>query len=305
MAETSVIPYGTQCGIGRLWHHMDWLLRVDVALLALLLAYTFVLILRVSRCYRLARHTGMDSSAGKVYVGKLRAHIRNLKSIASTATYLGLLGTCVGILSAFSGVGMQYQAFIAWFTSKITAALVPCAAGIVVAVPATCGYTYGGTRLDLLVKPSRNRLATRPFTEVTSFGLIAAWLLAILIRVYVIPFTPLPTYKGFRVGIAWVPCDTSERFIVLRISNRGAIFVNEEEQDWRSLQSRLSEIYRKRAYSVVYLSADEGVPFETVAEAIDTINSMSIPVQLVTPKAVNTHCPEPRLSHGYPRHTSR
>jgi len=294
MAETSVSPDGTQCGVGCLWHHINSPLRIDVALLGLLLAYTIVLIVRVSLCYRLARDRGIDSPAGKGFVAELKAHAASLKSIASTATYLGLLGTCVGILSAVTNIGMEKHDAQALVALRMAAALVPCAAGIIVAVPATCGYTYGGTRLDLLVKgpPRRNRLA-RPFTEITSFGLIAAWLLAILIRVYFLPFTPLPTYKGFEVGIASIPCDTSERFIVLRISNRGGIFVNEEEQDWRSLQSRLSEIYRMRPYSVVYLSADDGVPFETVANAIDTVKStrLEVTVRLATPKSGECRLP--------------
>ena len=281
-----------------MWHHMDGLLRVDVAILGLLLAYTLVLVVRVSRCYRLARHRGIDSPAGKGFVAELKAHVGNLKSIASTATYFGLLGTCLGILSAFSAVGMSKQAYMAWVTSKMAAALVPCATGIVVAVPATCGYTYGGTRLDLLLNglPGRNRL-TRPFTEFP-FALIAAWLLAILIRVFFLPFTPAHTFKGLNVGIAPVACNPSEGLILLRISNRGGIFLNlEEERDWRSLQSRLSEIYRIRANRVLYLSADDGVAFQTVADAIDTVESTpeNITVRLVTPTAMNADCPEPRL----------
>lgn len=274
---------------------MDWLLRVDVAVLGIMLVCTLVLLVRVSRCYHLSLDRGIDSPAGKGVVAELKAHVGSLKSIASTATYFGLLGTCLGILSVFSGAGTEKQAYLAWVTLKMAAALLPCAAGIVVAVPATCGYTYGGTRLDLLANglPSRNRLLPRPFTEFTSFGLIAAWLLGILIRVFFLPFTPVHTFKGFDVGIAPFPCDTSGKFIALRISNRGGIFVNEEEQDWRSLQSKLSEIYRMRAYSVLYLSADEGVPFETVAEAIDTVKSTpeNISVQLVTPKSGECQLP--------------
>jgi biopolymer transport protein ExbD len=288
---------------------MDWALRIDVALLGVMLACTFLLVVRVSRCYRLAVQRGIDSTAGKRVVAELKAHVGNLKSIASTATYFGLLGTCLGILSAFGGAGTEKHAYLAWVTLKMAAALVPCAAGIVVAVPATLGYTYGGTRLDSLVNgvPIRN-CPTRPFTEVTSFGLIAAWLLAILIRVFFLPFTPAHTFKGLDVGIGSVPCDSSDRYIVVRISNRGEIFLNlEEERDWTSLQSRLSEIYRMRTHRVLYLWAEEGVPFQTVADAVDTVrsNPENITVQLITPSAVNTGCPEPRFAVSSVSHRLR
>jgi biopolymer transport protein ExbD len=311
MAGTSVSSYGTQCGVECLWHRMDVLLRVDVAVLGLLLACTLVLVVRVSRCYRLARDRGIDSPAGKVVVAELKANVGNLKSIASTATYFGLLGTCLGILSAFSPAGMEKHTYAAWMMSKMTAALVPCAVGIIVAVPATCGHTYGCMRLDLLAKglPKRNRLLTRRFEEFPSFAVITtAWLLTILLRVYALPFTPVHTSKGLDVGIASVPCDTSDRFIVLRISDRGGIFLNfQEQQDWTGLQNGVSEIYRMRAHRVLYLSADEGVSYQTVADAIDTVRSApeDITVQLVRPRAVNAGCPGPHLAGSSVSHPSR
>jgi biopolymer transport protein ExbD len=301
------MDYGSQCAA--LWHPMDWLLRVDVAVLGLLLACTLVLLVKIPRCYRLARHSGVDCPVRRGFVAELKVHVGNLNSMASTAPYLGLLGTCLGILSAFSGVGMERHAYVAWVTSKVAAALVPCAAGIIVAVPATCAHVYGCTRLDLLVNelPCRNRLLTRRFTEFPQFGLIIAWLLAILLRVWVIPFTPVQNSRGLEVGIATVPCDTSERFIVLQISNRGGIFLNlEQEQDWGTLQSRLSEIFRMRASRVLYLSAEEGVPFQTVADAIDTVKNSpeDITVRLVTPSGI-AGCPEPRLVGSSTRQRSR
>lgn len=312
MAETSGNPYGTQCGVGCLWNHMDGLLRVDVVLLGLLLVFTLVLVIRASRSCRLARHEGIQSPAGKTSFAALKAHIGHLRTIASIAPYLGLLGTCLGILSTFSGsIVMEARVYLAWLAATMAAVLVPCAAGIVVAVSATCGHTYGQKQLELLASrlPSHRRLTRRPFTEFSLFGLIAAWLLALLIRVYFLPFTPLPTHKGFEVAIASVPCDTSERrFIVLRLSARGGIFLNsEEEQNWKTLQSRLSEIYRLRSHRVLYLSADEGVSFQAVADAIDTVRNTpeDITVLLVPPTALNAGCPEARVVGGSTRHPTK
>lgn len=301
MTGTSLSADKSYCGIECLWHRMDVLQHVDIVVLGFLLACTLVLVVRISRCYRFARLRGIDNPAGKVVLAELKSDVGNLKSIASTAAYFGLLGTCLGILSAFSGVGMERHAYEAWIMSKVSAALVPCAVGIIVAVPATCGYTYGGKRLELLLNglPNRNRLLTRRFEEFPSFAILTtAWLLAILFRVYALPFAPFHTSQGYDVGIASVDCDTPDRFIVLRISNRGEIFLNyEQEQDWRTLQSKLSEIYGMREHRLVYLVADEGVSYQTVADAIDAVTSIpeNITVQLVTPKTMKAGCAGPRV----------
>jgi biopolymer transport protein ExbD len=110
------------------------------------------------------------------------------------------------------------------------------------------------------------------------------------------------------VRIDSVPCDIPDRLIVLRISDRGGIFLNlEEEPDWRRLQIRLSEIYAMRAHRVLYLLADEGVPFQTVANAVDAVTSTpeNINVQLITPKAVDAGCSERRLTGSSTRHALR
>jgi biopolymer transport protein ExbD len=282
---------------------MDWLVRFDVVVLGLLLACTVAVVVRVSRRYHTARRDGEISTAtGKKLIAELNIQVGNLKSIASTAPYVGLVGTCFGLLGAFSGVGMQRDAAFAWMTSKIAAALVPAAAGIIVAVPATCGYEYGRTRLELLVneQPGRKRLLlTGRFTELPPFALVAAYGLVILIQAYG-PFSPVHTPKGFDIGLASARCESnSDRFIVLHIANGGRIFLNhEEEQDWSTLQNRLSEIYSMRAERILYLLADEGVPFQTVADAIDAVQnapegatsgSLNVTVRLIT----SSRCPAP------------
>lgn len=307
MREFSTSYYGTQYEVEYLWHHMDWFLRIDSVVLAIMFACTLVLVGRVSRCYRLSLQKGIDTPAGKRVAAELRRHVAYLKLVAITAPYLGLLGTCWGILSTFGGFAMEKHAYLAWMTSKVAAALIPCAAGTVVAVAGTFGHTYGGTRLESLrvCLPSRYHLPRKHFAEFASFGLVAAWLLAILIRVFFIPFTPLHSSTGFDVGIASVPCHTPEGFIVLRLSNRGEIFLNSEEQhDWANLQRSLSEIYGVRTHRVLYVTAEKGVPFQTVADAIDVVRSTpeDITIQLVTPQ---DGCDESMLMGGSTRLPSK
>ncbi len=118
------------------WAILDWwrglspFRRLDVFVLALMLIYVVAVVIYVSyRCYLARRARGIDGSRRRTLAAVLNFKVGNLKSIAITAPYLGLAGTCVGILSV-SGTGKT----IAMGTAQ---ALIPTAAAIPVAVLAT------------------------------------------------------------------------------------------------------------------------------------------------------------------------
>jgi len=273
--------------------------------LSLLLVYTVVTFMRV---FRRCRTTRRDEETKPTTIAKLNRQICGLKSISCIAPYVGLVGTCLGLLSALSGGGMARHAFIEWITSKLAAAIVPCAVGIIVAVPASCAHEYGLPRLDsLLYEPPRRKpiLITGRFKGLPTFAVIAAPVLAILAAFMTLGSFHNP--KGFYINIAPARCNLgSDRLIVLHITDGDRIFLNqEEESDWGTLQRRLSEIYSSRAERVIYLLPDGGVSFRTVVDAIDAIQnapqegslgSLRISVQLVTPATLNTRCPEPAVA---------
>jgi len=313
-------PYGCELSIRYLWRSMNWLGRLDVIVLALMLAYAVAVVVGVSYRYRLARRMGKIDTTGRSrreLAADLSIEVGSLKSIASTAPYLGLAGTCVGVLSAslFSGgVAMEKNAFLAMMASRIAAALVTTAAGIIVAVPATCFYNHLRTRMDLLDSEVANeaieqrsrhcqvarRLAlTRRFSQLPAFALVAAPGLAILVAAFTPFFSPSGS-KGFGIELASARCEYDDRLIVLRITDAGKVFLNQEQENWNSLAGRLSEIYSMRVRRTLYLFADDGVPFQTVADAIDTAEnarvtgrsgSLDITVRLITARAVKAHCP--------------
>src|SRR5258708_2913636 len=97
-----------------LWRWTNLLERLDLMVLALMLALIVVVVVRVSYRYHLARCAGVIDTAREGFHcarRKLATELRNdvgiLNSIAFAAPYLGLAGTCVGILSAFRGTVMQ------------------------------------------------------------------------------------------------------------------------------------------------------------------------------------------------------
>jgi len=332
-------PYGCEWSVGYLWRWMNWIVRLDVIVLALMLAYVVVVVTRISCRYRVARRAReIDSASRRKLAALLSFDVGGLKSMASTAPYIGLAGTCVGIMSAlgFGGIAMEKNAALALISSRIAVALVTTAAGIVVAVPATCSHNYLRTRMDFLeselsddppAQISRYRQGTgrlgltKRFSQLPVFALIAAPGLAALVAVHTPYFAPRePTGLELELASTCREFDGNDRLIVLHITDAGKLFLNQDQQDWNGLAGRLSEIYSVRAHRTLYLVADDGVPFQTVADALDTVENvpvtvvpqavgmgmdkLDITVRLVTQRELNARCPEPVVT-GSSRHASR
>jgi len=74
--------------------------------------------------------------------GKLGGGLSFLASVGSTAPFVGLLGTVVGILNALVAIGVAGQASIDKVAGPVGEALIMTAIGLVVAVPAVLGYNW-------------------------------------------------------------------------------------------------------------------------------------------------------------------
>lgn len=89
---------------------------------------------------------------GERQVSHLRKHLRVINGVATVAPLLGLLGTVVGMITAFndmaggSSLGKSEQ-----LAGGIGVALLTTAAGLTVAIPSLIVYMYLAGRVDLLV----------------------------------------------------------------------------------------------------------------------------------------------------------
>ena len=70
----------------------------------------------------------------------LESQLTWLATIAATAPFVGLLGTVMGIVDAFHGLGTQGAATLRAVAPGISEALITTAAGLIVAIPAVVGY---------------------------------------------------------------------------------------------------------------------------------------------------------------------
>jgi len=269
-----------------LWRWMNSFGRYDVIVLALMLIYVFAVIIQVCCRYYLARHARAgDSASRRKLAAFLSSEMRSLKSIALTAPYLGLAGTCVGILSALGGGAMQRDAFRAMVATKIGLALIPTAAGIPMAVLATCFYNYVRTRIDLLggevfdegqqrgrhFRGTRRFPPTRRFSELPAFGLIVAPRLAIVItghRTFASFHPPTGFYMELPAHTSQSQCGDFD-VIVLQISREHMLKINSEPVKRETVGARLHDIYRLRAEQLLLIRADPDVSFQEVAGAID------------------------------------
>ena len=78
----------------------------------------------------------------------LKKGIPSLATIGATAPFVGLLGTVIGIISAFQGIAATGSGGLGAVSAGISEALVETALGLVVAIPAVWMYNYFSNRLE-------------------------------------------------------------------------------------------------------------------------------------------------------------
>src|SRR6476469_696752 len=73
-----------------------------------------------------------------------------LATVGSTAPFVGLLGTTMGIVNAFTAMAATGSGGLASIGSGIAEALITTAFGLIVAIPAVWAYNYFQTKVDNL-----------------------------------------------------------------------------------------------------------------------------------------------------------
>jgi len=81
-------------------------------------------------------------------IGELEAKIGTLGTIASTAPFVGLLGTVVGIIKAFQSIATHMGGGPEVVAAGVAEALITTAFGLFVAIPAVMGYNHFTHRIQ-------------------------------------------------------------------------------------------------------------------------------------------------------------
>jgi biopolymer transport protein ExbB/biopolymer transport protein TolQ len=93
-----------------------------------------------------AARQGMDRTA-MITVAELKENLGVLATIGATAPFVGLFGTVIGIMHAFTGMATSGGG-IASVSKGIAEALITTAIGLGVAIPAVWAYNYFQNRID-------------------------------------------------------------------------------------------------------------------------------------------------------------
>jgi len=79
--------------------------------------------------------------------------------------------------------------------------------------------------------------------------------------------------------------DIQNKLVVVQVLNNGSLKINQEDSNWDTLESRLTEIFKIRAERVAFIKGDDNVKFEQIARAIDIMHNANIDhVGLMTTK---------------------
>lgn len=94
-----------------------------------------------------ASKRALDRSSAIVHA-ELKRGLSGLATIGSTAPFVGLFGTVVGIINAFHGIAAERATGLAAVAGGISEALVATAIGLFVAVPAVWMFNYFTSRIE-------------------------------------------------------------------------------------------------------------------------------------------------------------
>jgi biopolymer transport protein ExbB len=86
--------------------------------------------------------------ASALTASDLKRMVPSLATVGSTAPFVGLLGTVVGIITAFQGIAATGSGGIGAVSAGIAEALVETALGLLVAIPAVWFYNYLTGRIE-------------------------------------------------------------------------------------------------------------------------------------------------------------
>jgi biopolymer transport protein ExbB/biopolymer transport protein TolQ len=85
-----------------------------------------------------------------ILLAELKKGLAILATVGATSPFVGLLGTTMGIVNAFTGMAVTGSGGLAAISAGIAEALITTAFGLLVAIPAVWFYNYFQTRIEAI-----------------------------------------------------------------------------------------------------------------------------------------------------------
>lgn len=89
-------------------------------------------------------------------IKQMEKNVSFLATAANSAPFIGLLGTCYGIMNAFMNIGQQGSASLVVVAPGIAEALIATIVGLAVAIPAVMAYNWASTKLKFFADDLNN-----------------------------------------------------------------------------------------------------------------------------------------------------
>jgi hypothetical protein len=287
--------------------------------LALMLAYTAFATVRFFRRYFLARRScaplvdsiSASEHGNKNLVADLSREVAALQSVAFAAPFLGLAGTCYGILCLFVRISNGRFFRTSAISFELSTALVATAAGLIVVIPTAISYNIlrvclekfessrSGTLLEATPRTygfAQTLLLRRRFSGMPAFALIGVPVLAILVPFFMFFQRFVPLGLPVRIMETGVSDRDSEPIIISvvgRSASIPALYVNSKEIPWSELGNTLRRQLEARPHWTVYVQGGNDVPWHLVAYPIDVARGLHAEVVLLTapPQVDSCHLP--------------
>lgn len=310
--------YGCECGIPCLWQSMGLLRRIDIIVLALMLARVIAVVGWAAYLYRSTRRSfATDTNSQELHRGrrmfaeKLSLRLYTLRSIAHVAPFLGLVGSCIGIFDSFSGIGMQRATTLAILSSNLRRAPITTAAALLVTVPAVWSHNYLRGLLDLLkieISGSAPEIIRQPkrcvgvaqslplkkqFSGLPSSAVTVAPCLALVIAGF-ITFSSFRLPKGLPVGLLgpggqpareeYFTTDPVVVVVAMSVDGAPVLYVNSKKTSWEELGNTARDELALRPLRVAYVEAESGVRWTDVVNVIDIVElDTTVVLSTITP----------------------
>jgi biopolymer transport protein TolR len=121
-----------------------------------------------------------------------------------------------------------------------------------------------------------------PSADINVTPMIDILLVLLIIFMVITPLTP----KGLEALVPQPPppdqksAPTPERTIVVQLLESGGpqpnLKINQDDVTWQNLREQLELIYKLRAEKVMFVKADDDLPFSDVAQVIDIAHAAGV-----------------------------